>query len=553
MIAALQHKSCTTMKNIALAARGFALVTSLVLAACGGGGSTPTLSAQPQSARAAPPATCGYWHVWVTVTAVRVLQDNGGVEQWQDIALASPQRIDLLAASSGILQALGAAPLQAGHYTQLRLVLAADGNTVQPSGGVETTLAVPSGSASGVKLVGDITVASGNMADVALSAFDPCASIVVTGNGAYNLKPEAQATMTPVAQAGPEVAGPAGDVLKSPDGSYALADHGNWGTPWTLQRFDASGHPVGSPFSVTTGDDIAGSFAALAGGGYAAVWLNSTTTNGVNQVMTQAWDAAGNALSAPTAVALVHPGGMGPPALPKIAALAGGGYAITWGLPPDGTGIYAQRYTSAGAAAAPAVQATASGRGSLGITALASGGYLVAWGQFAPSGGVQAYSASDVPVGPVQAAGSNGDGAGPPVPVLRGLTGGGAVIAWQAALQHLMMQPVDANGAPLTAPQVVDDLVASPIYSSIAIGALPDGANVIAWTEGGNAYARRYSASGTAAGPQVKINMVTTGVGGPTGIAVLADGSFAIHWSVIGGDGSRQWYVRTFPAGALTA
>jgi hypothetical protein len=281
------------------------------------------------------------------------------------------------------------------------------------------------------------------------------------------------------------------------------------------------------------------------------VWLNSTTTNGVNQVMTQAWDAAGNALSAATPVALVHPGGNGPPVLPKIAALTGGGYVITWGQPPGDTSVFAQRYTSAGVAAAAPVLVTATGRGSLGLTALASGGYLVAWGQSgAATGDVQAYSAADVPVGPVQAAGSNGDGGGPPIPVLRGLTGGGAVIVWQAALQHLMMQAVDATGAPLTAPQVVDDLVASPIYSSIAIGAMPDGSFVVAWTEGGNAYARRYSASGTALGPQVKINMVTTGVGGPTGIAVLADGSFQVHWSVTAGDGTRTWYVRTFPAGA---
>jgi hypothetical protein len=488
----------------------------------------------------------------VTVTGVRVLSEDG---TWQDIALAAPVRVDLLSTSGGVLQALGAAPLQAGHYTQVRLVLAADGNAVQTPGGAESALNVPSGAASGLKLVGDIQVAPDTQADVVFDGFDPCAAIVVTDNGGYSLKPEAQASMKPIVRAGPEVAGAAGEALPAPGGGYALADHGNWGTPWTLQRYDASGHPVGASFTVTTGDDIAGHFAALAGGGYAAVWLNSTTTNGVNEVMTQAWDATGHALSAPTPVALVHPGGNGPPVLPQIAALPDGNYVIVWGQTPGNTDVYAQRYTSSGAPAAPAVQATATGRGSLGVTALASGGYLVAWGQFAPAttGGVQAYSASDVPVGPVQNAGSSGEGGGPPMPVLRGLAGGGAVIAWQAVGQHLMMQQVAADGTPLAPAQVVDDQTASPIYGYIAIGALPDGGSVIAWADAasGTMYARRYLASGAPAGPQTKINIVTTQAGTPVSVDVLADGSFQVRWTAVGTDGTRQPYVRTFPAGAL--
>lgn len=541
------------MKKIAL----LAFPLALIVAACGGGGGAGLADSGglPQAARVDRAAACSYAHVWVTVTAVRALRDDGSTQAWQDIALNAPARIDLLSAGGGVLQALGAAPLDAGHYTQVRLLLVADGNTVQPAGGAEAALKVPGGAASGLKLMGDITVATNAKGDVALDAFDPCTAIVVTGNGSYNLKPEAQASMKPVMQAGPEVVGAAGEALPVPGGGYALAAHGNWGTPWTLQRYDASGQPVGASFTVTTGEDIAGHFAALAGGGYAAVWLNSATTVDVNQVMTQAWDAAGHALSAPTPVALVHPGGNGPPVLPQIAALPDGNYVIAWGQTPGNTDVYAQRYTSSGAAAAPPVLVTTSGRGSLGLTALASGGYLVAWGQFAPAttGGVRAYSASDVPLGPVQNAGSSGEGGGPPMPVLRGLAGGGAVIAWQAVHEHLMMQQVGPDGTPLAPAQVVDDQTASPVYGYIAIGALPDGGSVIAWIDAGtgNVYARRYLASGAPAGPQTQVNIATTQASVPVSVDVLADGSFQIRWTAAGADGTRAPYVRTFPADAL--
>lgn len=536
------------MKNI-----GIALAASLVLVACGGG-STGSPSPDLQSARAVRPASCTYAHVWVTVTAIRVLRDDAGVEQWQDIALASPQRIDLLAAGSGLLQALGAAPLHTGHYTQVRLMLASDGNTVQPTGGAESALSVPSGTSSGLKLTGDITVAAGSTADVGLDGFDPCAAIVVTGSGAYALKPQAVVTMTAV-QAGPEVPGPAGLVVPSPSGGWALVSQAGAFQPFTLQRFDASGNPAGTISGINTGDNFITSFAALAGGGYAAVWLNYYSLD-ADQVMTQAWDAAGHALSSPTAVALVHPGDLPhPAAVPKIAPLIGGGYVLVWGLPPGESGIYAQRFAASGVPAAPAVRATDSGTGSLGVAGLASGGYLVSWGRFdSPSGGVRAYSADDEPVGPVRSAGSNGDGGGPPIPVLQGLQGGGAVIAWQALREHVLVQQVAADGAPVTDAQVVDDQTPSPLFASIAIGALPDGGSVIAWIDNGDVYARRYLASGAPAGPQTKINVVTTSASGPMwGVAVRADGSFEVHWNGTGADGVRRWYVRTFPANALTA
>jgi hypothetical protein len=286
------------------------------------------------------------------------------------------------------------------------------------------------------------------------------------------------------------------------------------------------------------------------------VWFEPTsTTVAPDQLYTRAWDAQGQPLSAPTPISLIEPGRLdGPAEVPNIAALAGGGYVVIWGLPPNDDGVWAQRFTAAGVAAADPVHVVATSNGSIGVAALAAGGYVVSWGRLGASdtGGVQAFSSTDERLAPIQSAGSNGEGGGPPIPVLRGLAGGGAVIAWQALREHMLMQQLAADGTPLAPPQIVDDQTAQPIFQQIAVGALADGGSVIAWTQvDGKAFARRYLPNGTPAGPQTQINLVTTSAGGPVGVGVRADGTFEIHWTAVGSDGVRRAYVRTFPAGAL--
>jgi hypothetical protein len=84
--------------------------------------------------------------------------------------------------------------LAAGHYTQLRLVLdpnTAVGvvNSVVLSGTTtEIALVTPSAVQSGIKLVNEFDVASGQRVDLLLD-FDACKSIVKRGNGVYALKP----------------------------------------------------------------------------------------------------------------------------------------------------------------------------------------------------------------------------------------------------------------------------------------------------------------------------------------------------------------------------
>lgn len=86
--------------------------------------------------------------IWVNVTAVRAHSAEGG---WVTLD-AEPVRLDVLAlADAGV--DLGLASLPAGTVTQLRLLVAQEGNVVVKDG-VELPLFVPSGSQSGIKVNG---------------------------------------------------------------------------------------------------------------------------------------------------------------------------------------------------------------------------------------------------------------------------------------------------------------------------------------------------------------------------------------------------------------
>jgi len=174
-----------------------AFLLSAFLAGCGSGGgdgAAPAPGTLGVSLTDSP--SCGFDAVNVTVVKVRVHQSSSASATdagWTDITLNPARKINLLNLTNGALEALGETPLTPGHYTQLRLVLdpnTAGGlaNSVVPSGGVETALVTPSAVQSGIKLVNQFDVASGQRVDLLLD-FDACKSIVTRGNGTYALKP----------------------------------------------------------------------------------------------------------------------------------------------------------------------------------------------------------------------------------------------------------------------------------------------------------------------------------------------------------------------------
>ena len=180
-----------------LSTRGLLLLTSAVsaslLVACGGSSSSASTGTLKLAMTDSP--GCGYDHMYVTVTKIRVHQSASAASTdsgWREITVASPQKIDLLSLTNGALQELGQLPLPAGRYEQVRLVLSGDAlaNSLVLSGtSNEIELRTPSAQQSGYKLQAHFDVTGNQVADMVLD-FDACKSIVRAGNsGNYNLKP----------------------------------------------------------------------------------------------------------------------------------------------------------------------------------------------------------------------------------------------------------------------------------------------------------------------------------------------------------------------------
>jgi hypothetical protein len=139
---------------------------------------------------------CGFDAVNVTVNKVRVNKSATAADTdagWVDVTLSPARKINLLTLTNGVLDTLGQASLDAGHYTQIRLVLDANAsgsaNTVLPTGSKsELPLDTPSAAQSGIKLNGEFDVAAGQRSDIVID-FDACKSVLSKGNGSYSLKP----------------------------------------------------------------------------------------------------------------------------------------------------------------------------------------------------------------------------------------------------------------------------------------------------------------------------------------------------------------------------
>lgn len=135
-------------------------------------------------------APAPYDSVHVTINEVRVQKEDSGDsesdgEGWVTV-LDQQMTVNLLELTNGTQISLGSKELEAGTYSQIRLILG-EQNTVTVDG--ETyTLQTPSAQQSGLKLQIDADVEE-NTEYSLLVDFDAARSIVEEGNGNYLLKP----------------------------------------------------------------------------------------------------------------------------------------------------------------------------------------------------------------------------------------------------------------------------------------------------------------------------------------------------------------------------
>ncbi|MCE5328306.1 MAG: DUF4382 domain-containing protein [Planctomycetaceae bacterium] len=197
----------------------------LLIMGCGGGGGSDSDGRTGTTGvlKVAITDQSGYNSVVVAISEIRVVPEGDeGTETGAGlpvVATFNPARVvDIMQLDYEQLL-LGQAPVPAGTYSQLRLVLAPNVNgelpvnyaTLADAPEVRLPLVTPSGQQSGLKIVGDFTVEAGTTSTIVLD-FDPARAINVTGNGRYMLKPTG-IRLTQVESVEPSYGALAGSVL----------------------------------------------------------------------------------------------------------------------------------------------------------------------------------------------------------------------------------------------------------------------------------------------------------------------------------------------------
>ncbi|MBB4042129.1 hypothetical protein GGR34_003814 [Microvirga flocculans] len=272
-----------------------------------------------------------------------------------------------------------------------------------------------------------------------------------------------------------------------------------------LQRFDATGGKVGGEIQVNTSwryEQRFPSIATLSNGDLVVAWESEIWDGtGPHKIIAlQRYDATGAPVGGETKVNTTESNGIN---FAKVEALPDGGYIVAWQIytydavlnysAPD---IYLQRYDASGAKVGGEILVntyTGYYQQSPVITVLSGGGYVVVWhtftnGQDIARDGVylQQFDASGVKVGGeirVDTTSAYMLPSGLEFPAITALTDGGYVVAWTAndgSGTGIYLQRFNAAGVKIGGEVLVNTGTTSD-QSSPRITALSDGGYVVTW------------------------------------------------------------------------
>jgi hypothetical protein len=286
---------------------------------------------------------------------------------------------------------------------------------------------------------------------------------------------------------------------------------------------------------------------ALAGGGYAIVWMGGDPLNGDDETLRgRVFAADGTPVGIQFDVGAVefdaeeH--------VPSMTALAGGGFAVTWlendeDLDDIGQNLLVQRYDALGIPVGPQILfGQTYNSDDPAITGTPDGGFVVIFEATVAGNeptSLQRFDANGAPVGqPVVV--TTRDGENQAAAVLRN---GDIVVAWEegdatsgSRIQLRLFDPAgNARGAAFAVELSDPASGATPSVTGLAGGGF-----VVTWYDGGandDVYGRVFDAAGIAVGPTLLINENTAGRQWYGFTTALADGGFLVSWS--GDDGDR--------------
>ncbi|KAB2963301.1 MAG: hypothetical protein F9K16_06935 [Thermoanaerobaculia bacterium] len=199
-----------------------------------------------------------------------------------------------------------------------------------------------------------------------------------------------------------------------------------------------------------------------------------------------------------------------PQLYPAVAALADGGWVVTWVcgygclLDNDGDGVVARRFSASGEPDGPGWQVNSNGTSHQrypAVAALAGGAFVIVW----------------------ESDGSSSDPSG----------------------SSVHGQRYAADGAPAGGEFLVNSYVSGD-QRAPGVAALPDGGFVVVWdsvgssgddSDGSSIQARRFAADGSPVDGGFQVNAYTTSYQGNAAVHAAADGGFVVAWQSVGSFG----------------
>jgi hypothetical protein len=323
------------------------------------------------------------------------------------------------------------------------------------------------------------------------------------------------------------------------------------------RRFSSAGAPLATEFQVNTrtiDNQYESSVAASPAGDFVVAWQSRAPQDGSDSgVFARSFSSVGAALATEFQVNAHTASSQ---RYPSVAVDADGDFVVAWlsyGQDgPDDT-VLARRFSSAGAALATEFQVnthTASYQYSPSLAASADGDFVVAWGSYRQDGSSGVFARRFSSAGAALAAEfqvnthtTSGQGS----PSVAANAAGDFVVAWGSQSEDGSYAAVFARrfssaGAPLATEFQVNTYTASgQVFPSAANAG---GDFVVAWgtlgQDGSNlgVFARRFSSAGVPLATEFQVNAYTTLDQSMPSVAADADGDFVVAWNSDGQDSS---------------
>jgi hypothetical protein len=326
------------------------------------------------------------------------------------------------------------------------------------------------------------------------------------------------------------------------------------------QRFATSGAAVGAEFRVnsfTTSHQRYVGAAAAGDGDFVVVWTSFADQDGsLAGVFGQRYSSTGASLGGEFRVNSFTTSDQ---RFPAVAADAAGNFLVAWessGQDGSGSGVFAQRYGSTGAAAGGEFRVNSyltSDQRAPSVAATAAGNFVVVWESSGQEGngtlGIfgQRYDGNGTPLGGEFQVNSY-TAADQRSPVVAADPQGGFVVVWESDGEDgstfgVFGQRFANTGSPLGSEFRVNTYTtADQLDPSVDID--PAGNFLVAWASSGQdgsgsgVFGQHYAANGSPLGSEIRINTYTTSSQGVPVVAADPTQTFVVAWGSNGQDGS---------------